>query len=377
MKPPSPILEALANRYTRSIAGRSGEAGRDVWLDIEELLRDANSVEGDSRAVAEQQLRDAEQAGILKLEPLHKRDRASLHQVRFSPACEARLFDFLGRSSPTSARAALAQQFAHASARELPERWRDGWTAWCERMRVAALAGKSVEPLDRQPTKVNEELLALLPRLLGWEGESLVRFASCVLCGDSKTLESLAARDRDGEFRDKLRGKLGRLVEEITGGQIRSLDELGIVPNPRFGLIHGPMKLQLEGEWLDLGRLKGAFRLAEEDIRRAESVVTSARRCLTVENETSFHELAKLHSGELLVQTSFPGSGTLSLLSRLPDTMEFWHFGDCDEAGFEILRVLREKSGRDFRTLHMQPGRVPFEQESLGRPTRRTWPFYD
>ena len=377
MKPPSPILEALANRYTRSIAGRSGEAGRDLWLDIEELLRDANSVEGDSRAVAEQQLRDAEQAGILKLEPLHKRDRASLHQVRFSPACEARLFDFLGRRSPTSARAALAQQFAHASARELPERWRDGWTAWCERMRVAALAGKSVEPLDRQPTKVNEELLALLPRLLGWEGESLVRFASCVLCGDSKTLESLAARDRDGEFRDKLRGKLGRLVEEITGGQIRSLDELGIVPNPRFGLIHGPMKLQLEGEWLDLGRLKGAFRLAEEDIRRAESVVTSARRCLTVENETSFHELAKLRSGELLVQTSFPGSGTLSLLSRLPDTMEFWHFGDCDEAGFEILRVLREKSGRDFRTLHMQPGRVPFEQESLGRPTRRTWPFYD
>jgi hypothetical protein len=377
VKPPSPILEALANRYTRSIAGRSGEAGRDLWLDIEELLRDANSVEGDSRAVAEQQLRDAEKAGILKLEPLHKRDRASLHQVRFSPACEARLFDFLGRSSPTSARAALAQQFAHASARELPERWRDGWTAWCERMRVAALAGKSVEPLDRQPTKVNEELLALLPRLLGWEGESLVRFASCVLCGDSKTLESLAARDRDGEFRDKLRGKLGRLVEEITGGQIRSLDELGIVPNPRFGLIHGPMKLQLEGEWLDLGRLKGAFRLAEEDIRRAESVVTSARRCLTVENETSFHELAKLRSGELLVQTSFPGSGTLSLLSRLPDTMEFWHFGDCDEAGFEILRVLREKSGRDFRTLHMQPGRVPFEQESLGRPTRRTWPFYD
>lgn len=377
MKLPSPILEALANRYARSIAGRSGEAGRDVLLDIEELLRDANSVEGDSRAVAEQQLRDAEQAGLLKLEPLHKRDRASLHQVRFSPACEARLFDFLGRSSPTSSRAALAQQFAHASARELPERWRDGWTAWCERMRVAALAGKSVEPLDRHPTKVNEELLALLPRLLGWEGESLVRFASCVLCGDSKTLESLAARDRDGEFRDKLRGKLGRLVEEITGGQIRSLDELGIVPNPRFGLIHGPMKLQLEGEWLDLGRLKGAFRLAEEDIRRAESVVTSARRCLTVENETSFHELAKLRSGELLVQTSFPGSGTLSLLSRLPDTMEFWHFGDCDEAGFEILRVLREKSGRDFRTLHMQPGRVPFEQESLGRPTRRTWPFYD
>ena len=183
--------------------------------------------------------------------------------------------------------------------------------------------------------------------------------------------------DRDGEFRDKLRGKLGRLLEEITRGQIRWLDDLGILLNPRFALIHGPMKLRLDGEWLDLEKLAGGFRLAESDLDRAESLVTTARQCLTIENETSFHELAKLQSSELLIQTSYPGSGTLKLLQRLPAGMEFWHFGDSDEAGFEILRVLREKSGRDFLPLHMQRGRVPFEQESLGRPHRQHWPFYD
>ena len=87
--------------------------------------------------------------------------------------------------------------------------------------------------LTVKPSTENQKLLTLLPQLLAWEGESLVRFTSCVLCGDSKTLESLAAMDRDGEFRDKLRGKLGRLLEEITSGQIRSLDDLGILPNPR------------------------------------------------------------------------------------------------------------------------------------------------
>lgn len=255
-------------------------------------------------------------------------------------------------------------------------RWREGWKAWCERMRAAALAGRSVEPFDRHPSADNAKLLALLPRLLAWEGESLVRFASCVLCGDSKVLESLAAQDRDGEFRDKLRGKLGRLMEEITGGQISALDDVGIVPNPRFALIHGPMRLRLDGEWLDLGRLQGAFRLAEADIVRADSVVTAAERCLTVENETSFHELAKLQSGTLLIQTSYPGSGTLKLLQRLPAELEFWHFGDSDEAGFDILRVLREKSGRNFQPLLMQSGRIPFEQESLGRPNLKRWPFY-
>ena len=133
----------------------------------------------------------------------------------------------------------------------------------------------------------------------------------------------------------------------------------------------------MDGQWLDLGRLHGAFRLAQEDIERAEEITTTARRCLTVENETSFHELAKLKSAELLIQTSYPGSGTLKPLQRLAAEIEFWHFGDSDEAGFDILRVLREKPGRSFLPLHMQRGRLRFEQESRGRPNRKHWPFYE
>jgi DNA topoisomerase VI subunit A len=166
-------------------------------------------------------------------------------------------------------------------------------------------------------------------------------------------------------------------LEDISGGQIRTLDDLSIVPNPRSALVHGPLRLRLDGVSLDCGLLHGSFRLAQEDVARADEVATTARRCLTVENETSFHELAKLRSGELLVQTSYPSSGTLALLRRLPATLEFWHFGDSDEAGFDILRVLRKKSGRAIRPLHMERGRIPFEQESLGRPTKPTWPFYE
>jgi hypothetical protein len=73
-----------------------------------------------------------------------------------------------------------------------------------------------------------------------------------------------------------------------------------------------------------------------------------------VENETSFHELAKLESGELLVCTSYPGSATLALLKKLPSALEFWHFGDSDPEGFDILRDLRERSYRPFRALHMK-----------------------
>lgn len=344
---------------------------------LEDLLADAGCREGEKRAVAERQLQDAESAGLLKRDPVHKRDQANIYQIRFSPANEAALYAAIDRVSPAQSRTALAAQFAAAMSADVPLRWRDQWRAWCERMRAAALAGQSVAPFDRDASQANSSLLDLLPKLLVWEGESLLRFASCVLCGDSKRLEAQSTMERDGEFAGQLRGKLGRLLEDITGGQLRALDDLGIVPNPRSALVHGPLRLRLDGEWLDFGLLHGSFRLAQEDIQRADEVATIARRCLTVENETSFQELAKLRSGELLVQTSYPGSGTLALMRRLPVTMEFWHFGDSDEAGFDILRVLRDKSGRDIQPLHMERGRIPFEQESLGRPTIPTWPFYE
>jgi hypothetical protein len=395
------ILRELAGRYQRTQAGRSGVGERDLLLDYEEFLRTSQCADGETRYVAERELADAARIGVLTLVP-HRRDRKLIQQIRFSREKEALLFARLGDPSPTELRNALAQQFRDAACSEVPEQWQEAWKRWCAQFAEAALRGESVVPFERGEPKLNAELLALTPKLLAWQGESLLRFASCVLCGNSKRLESLSAR-------------LEQTIKLLTEGKIQSLEDLGISANPRFVLLHGPLKLQLSGKVLDFGSLIGPFRLSEKDIRGAEVISTSAGRCLTVENETTFHELAKLHSGEVLIRTSFPGSGTLALLQRLPDTVEFWHFGDTDPEGYEILRDLRERTGRAFRPLHMgyrpQPesplltsddrrkaerllnspamnderseleamlsaGRIGrFEQERLGIPLA-AWPFY-
>lgn len=371
----SPVLKALAQLFAFSQAGRKGRGRLDFQPELKTVLSAAESEDGEARQQALNDLTNAEVAGLLKLER-HRRDPDIILKVRVPLGNEAALFAYVNELSPTQKRQALANQFKQAAAFELPDEWRGAWASFCERKAQAALAGEDVTPFDRGNLSTNQELLILLPKLLGWRGESLVRFASCVLCDNSKRLEELAGMEKEGELRSKLYGKLGRLLEDITAGKIRSLDDLGILPNPRFVLISGPLRLCLNGEWLNLGRLQGAFRLAQEDVKRANEITTTARRCLTVENETSFHELAKLQSGELLIQTSYPGSGTLNLLKRLPADLEFWHFGDSDAAGFDILRTLREKSGRDFQPLHMKRGKIPFEQESLGRPQKKQWPFY-
>jgi hypothetical protein len=371
----SPVLKALAQLFTRSRAGRKGRGLIDFQPELRAVLRAAECEDGEAREQALKDLSEAEAAGLLELER-HRRDPDIILKVRVPLANESALFARVSEPAPTHKRQALANQFKQAATFDLPDEWRVAWDAFCDRMVMASLTGEDVTPFDRNNLPANAELLSLLTKLLAWRGESLVRFASCVLCNNSKRLEELAGMEKEGEFRGKLRGRLGRLLENITGGKIRSLDDLGIVPNPRFVLLSGPLRLRLDGEWLDLGRLHGSFRLAQEDVERAEEIATSAQRCLTVENETSFHELAKLQSGELLIQSSYPGSATLKLLQRLPVRMEFWHFGDSDAAGFDILRVLRELSGRDFQPLHMERGRIQFEQESRGRPLKRRWPFY-
>lgn len=359
----SPILGALARRYEQTRVGRTGVGERDLILDYERFLGDAGCRDGEARQLAEQTLRDMEKAGLLALET-HRLDPRLLDRIRFRATNEAELFAQLGEPTPTERRRRLAAQFAEVDADlAVPERWRSSWQEFCRSYQAAALAGSSIQPFDRDDPVLNAELLRLLPRLLAWPSASLIRFASCVLCNKSKRLEELSPR-------------LNQALARITRDEIRTLEDVNILSNPRFALLHGPLRIKTGGAWLDLGLLRGPSRLSLEDIISAELIETTACHCITVENETSFFELAKLHSGELLVQTSFPGSGTLGLLERLPDTLEFWHFGDSDEAGFSILADLRTRSGRDFQPLHMEPGRQPFEQEALGSPHIGHWPFY-
>ncbi|HEU5124385.1 MAG TPA: Wadjet anti-phage system protein JetD domain-containing protein [Verrucomicrobiae bacterium] len=366
----------MAEQFANSKAGRTGNAINCPTFDVDTLLKIAGCEQGELRELAERDLEEARKAGLVECVYLSPKDRSRMISIRVPLENELRLFQMVGLCPPSEIRKNFAAQFALAATFPIRDRWENAWKNWCEHQNAAALAGESICYFKRDTLEQNEKLLKLLPQLLSWDGESLIRFASCVLCGNSKTLESLATKEQDGEFRGKLRGKIGKLLEEITGGHIRTLDDLGILPNPRFVLLHGPIRLRLDGAWLDLSPLHGAFRLSETDIDLAEDIFVTAKRCLTVENEASFHELAKLRSGELIIQTSFPGSATVKLLQRLPTELEFWHFGDTDKDGFEILRVLSEKSGRTFKPLHMQPGRNHFEQESLGRPRISHWPFY-
>jgi len=399
------ILKVFADRYRDSQAGRTGICTADFTLDYHKLLKAAHADSAQARINAEERLRQAssQSQGKLKLDT-HPRDERLIHIVRLSrEGGEPWLFHHLRESSPTEERRQLADLFESFQNISISPKYKDAWPSWCLQLIQHTLDGSPIAPFTRDDLAGNRELLTIIPRLLGWQGESLLRFASCMICRDSKKLEHL-------------RPRLEAALRQITAGRTQSLEELGLLEKPRHVFFRGPLRLELPGGTLDLGLLHAPVSISETDIHQAISILCDASQVLTVENETTFLELAKLNSDTLLIQTSYPGRAVLALLARLPDTLPIHHFGDTDSAGFDILRDLRARSGRTIHPLHMHHRSregseilaVPdlqiihrlladpsmtdchatlqamqnsgtkgdFEQESLGRPSLVEWPFY-
>lgn len=326
-----PILQTLAELYRKSPLRQ-----RDFTIEYEKFLRLAGAADGDARELAEKELRRAESEsdGIFRIDR-HKRSGIP-EKIRIAlEGGEDWLFAKTGTCPPTAEREEAAGFFERSAEIPVPEKWRSAWRDFCTDLAARARVGASTQPFS--PDK-REALMEIVTGVLNWQGESLVRYASARISGDSKRLESLESRAL-------------AVLSAITGES--SLEAFGILHKPRYVTFHGPLVLENGGDRTDFSKLPAPVSLSAANLG---PLSTAARICLTVENEDVFIELAKRNSGSpgvLLVRTSFPGSAVRQLVSLLPE-MTFLHFGDSDPAGFDILRDLREKTGRPFLPLLMR-----------------------
>ena len=402
----SPAVRLLAQKYRARRIGRSASAVRDLILPFNDLLKEAGCLHGLERTEAVQEFRDLERRRLVTLE-CASRDASAILKVRLSPAVETEFFKHIGETGPNSERSQLAALFAKAAESDVPSAISEGWISFCRECAQAASSGASMAPcFDRTNIVQVAQVLDALPRVLGWKSESFRRFASAVIFGNSKTLETLQPR-------------IEACLLRIGADALQTLADLGIRENPRSVILHGPLTLTLPDGMLDLGHLRAPVRIGAADLRTAR-LFTAATHCVTVENAAMLHELAKFQSGAILASSGSEGgfahAAIIDCLRALPAKIEIYHFGDSDPAGFDILRHLRERSGLTITSLHMRYrpafATVPlgvdeqkiirrlldsaylteaekseikrieasgdkgaFEQEGLGQPSTE-WPFY-
>lgn len=344
------ILRVLADIYRKSAAGSHGGA-RDFTCDYEQLLRHANCHDGDERERAEDDLKRAElESG--KLFSIDRAPRSGIPlRVRLSrTGGEMWLFEKLVTDSPSGQRSGLASFFNLMATASVPEEWSEKWRSWSRLLETQALTQGNVQPFKRNDPAGNDDFLNALLGVIRWREESLIRFASRVICGDSKRLENLE-------------GRLLFALQSISGDGGMTLEDCGILKKPRTLAFHGPLVLKLGNDVVDFTPLPGPSSISETNLIEADEVITRATVCVTVENEEVFLELSKRNRSWLLVHTSFPGSAVRRLFGMLRLDLSCLHFGDSDPSGFDILRDLREKTGRAFRPVCME-----FRPDPAGLP---------
>ncbi len=395
-------LKTLHEQWMTARKRRVAASVRSFRREWEDLLDDAGLKSAEDRQAAQ---REAEKLPQLKLHRLRGRPHIVL-KIEVPLESEAWLHGQFGTQT-----GATAQQQALGVVKIwtakihplLPE----AWNALCSRLEAEFGIPRAVEPFRWLEANRVDELLRLLFQLTNreWPEGTLIRDASTQLGYDSKHLENQQSF-------------IERAMEQLFGRET-PLEALGIQTSNSVLHYSGPLVLHFEDhtQTLDL-RFESTLSVAE--LERATHVTTTAERLLTVENrKTTFLQLSRAdaHRSTLIVATSFPTLAVKLLLQKLPPALSHHHFGDTDPSGWDILRKLREVSGREVTPFHMawrpwtqsslltqrdlkiierlladpcmsdghaalqamrdSGQRGDFEQESLGRPTLAEWPFYE
>jgi hypothetical protein len=281
------------------------------------------------------------------------------------------------------------------------------WSEWCSEVARSFAAGRRIRPFNWRSPSCVREILTLAHGLTSrrWEEGRLIREASSELKLGSKLLEE--------------RRRVAEAVLSSFFGKPTALESLGIVERENSVQFAGRLMLHFtDGSFETIEKLRATYHLTS-DLDRAVRIETTADRVLLVENsKTTLRRLAELNeSGDtLLVACSFPTGGIKRLLDLLPQGLPLYHFGDTDPAGFHILSKVRLAAKRpvipflmhkresgvvvpltghdrkilpslladplleDVREILLaiqeSEDKGDFEQEGIGVPTVRKWPFY-
>ncbi len=394
-------LETLHDQWMTARKRRVEASLRAFRRDWETLLDDAGLKSAEDRQAAH---REAEKLP-LKLIPFRHKPRF-IDKVEVPLESEAWLHAQFGSQTGEEAqRAALevVERFSMQRHALLPE----AWNALLSRLKSEFAIPRVLEPFRWLEASRVEELLKLIFDLTAreWPDGTLIRDASTQLGHDSKHIEAQQSF-------------IERALAQLFGRET-PLEALGIQSSHSVLHYGGPLVLHFDDhvKTLDL-RFEATLSVAELEL--ATHITTTAERLLTVENrKTTFLQLvrADVARSTLIVSTSFPTQAVRLLLQKLPPDLPHHHFGDTDPAGWDILRKLREVSGRAVSPLQMhwrsktdalpltqrdqqiltrlladpsiadchvelhamqQAGtKGDFEQESLGRPNLERWPFYE
>lgn len=190
-----------------------------------------------------------------------------------------------------------------------------------------------------------EQILKVLAEVEKVEEEVYIRNFSIRVLGDSKAFEKIKTSVSSilceyGEYVDK---------EHV-------LENLNIVNNPGYVYAKGNGRISISGQVIDFSSLDGDLGLSSALLDSIEDVQVYASKVITIENLTTFNSYADKDAFAIYLG-GYHNSIRRKLICKIHEQnsdKDYFHYGDIDAGGFNILLDLRTKTGISF---------VPFKMD--------------
>lgn len=202
---------------------------------------------------------------------------------------------------------------------------------------------KKVELFDGDFGKY-ENVLKCVSAITLVEEEMYIRNFSIRTLGDSKAFEDVKSKVvtilfEYGDFLDK---------ESV-------LEEMNIVKNPGYVYFKGKGYVILKGEILNFEKLGGSFGISSCSLDDIEEISVLGSRVVTIENLTTFNTFDDDDAFVIYLggyHNAIRRRFILDLYNQNKDK-DYYHFGDIDAGGFNIIFHLRRLTGINFRPMYM------------------------
>lgn len=367
------ILNALLDTLERRGGRVDGSPHKAIRCQVDALGLPGyhSQVDPAPRQVANEQLRQLEKQGAVKLAWLPGETGHLLASVTLNPDRAGDMFALLDRTPLALRRARLADVL-------LGERFR--FSDWRLRAIQHSLdqlkEEKSPAPFSLADEVFNRDLLTALAALDAVREETPYRVFSVRVFNDSKRFEPLMralvtlARRGQGAWR------------ALTNDEV--MRELNLVANPSHLFLHGNWRLVDDaGQVMSLGEFDPSVGLPAAQAARLRQADASASYVVCVENATTFYELIR-HDPTVAAMCLWgnPSPACRHLLRCLPEAVTLRVWADIDYGGLNIVSQLRQQvSARalphrmDIETLesHAAWARplTPVDERNLSRLSRR------
>ena len=189
-----------------------------------------------------------------------------------------------------------------------------------------------------------EQILKVLAEVENVDEEVFIRNFSIRVLGDSKAFEKIKTSVVSilceyGDYTDK---------DHV-------LENLNIVKNPGYVYAKGNGQIIISGQVIDFRNLDGDLGLSSALLDNIENVQVYASKVITVENLTTFNSYADKDAFAIYLggyHNSIRRKLICKIYEQNPDKA-YYHYGDVDAGGFNILLDLRAKTGISFIPFNM------------------------